>query len=343
MTPGVTTSVLLPVRNGARHLASALQSLERQTQAPTQVVVVNDASTDGTERVIAAFQQRVPLTVVEGPGAGIAAALNAGLAHCTADWVVRMDADDVMHPERLAAQLSYVAREPEVGVCGTEVLSFPPGRVTERRAHYDAWLSSLHTPEEHARDMYVEATLAHPTAMIRTRLFRSVDGYRTVDWPEDYDLWLRLHGAGVRFGKPNGVLHFWREHPARLSRNHADYNLDAIRRCRLHHLADHWNLRLRGVVVVGAGTEGKLAGRGLLGLGVPILAHVDADPRKVGGRLAGEGGVRVHAPSDLLRLMEATSSPLAVVAIGTHNHRARLRTELAQLGLKEGVDMVMAA
>ena len=168
-------------------------------------------------------------------------------------------------------------------------------------------------------------------------------GYHIVEWPEDYDLWLRLHGAGQRMGKPEGVLHFWREHGARLSRNHGDYTLQAIRRCRLHHLVTHMRLKERPVVMVGAGFEGKAAGRVLLDEGVKILAHVDADPRKVGGRLMGEGGVRVHAASELVPLSRRHPDTVVVVAIGTAGARPGLRAELAAQGFTEGINAVVAA
>jgi glycosyltransferase involved in cell wall biosynthesis len=334
-------SVLMPVKNAARHLTAALQSLQRQSRPADQVVVVDDASADATYAILRTWQRHLPLHIVLGQGRGIACALNLGLSACEGGLVARMDADDVMHPLRLETQLRFMQTHAHMAVCGTEVRSFPPSRVTERRAAYDAWLSSLHTAADHARDIYVEAPLCHPSTLIRRSALLRLGGYHTVPWPEDYDLWLRMHAAGGSMGKPHGVLHFWRERSDRLSRTHASYQRGAIRRCRLHHLSEHFSLRKRGVVIVGAGLEGKAAGRVLLAQGVPVHAHVDADPRKVGGRLGGEGGVRVWGPQDLHALMNRTPMPLAVVAIGTAGARSKLRSELAARGIKEGVDAVL--
>jgi len=213
-------SVLMPVKNGARHLGAALHSVARQTVIPDEVVLVDDASADATFAVMHAWKNRLPITVVRGVGKGIAAALNAGLERCTGELIARMDSDDVMHPRRLELQVAHLETHPEEAVCGTGVVSFPPSRVSNKRAAYDAWISSLRSPEEHARDIYVEAPLAHPTVMLRAEALRSVGGYHAVPWPEDYDLWLRLHGAGYKMGKPDGILHFWREREDRLSRTH---------------------------------------------------------------------------------------------------------------------------
>lgn len=336
-------SVLLPVRNGAHHLDAAFQSLLRQTRPPDEIVVVDDASGDGTPSIISAWQRRLPLRRLLGRGKGLVDALNRGLEVCQGVWVARMDGDDIMHPHRIQEQLHYLDQNPTIGVCGTEVLSFPPSRVSEKRAAYDAWLSGLHTPEEHARDMFVEAPLAHPSAMIARSDLERVNGYHDCGWPEDYDLWLRLHGAGVAFGKPRGVLHFWREGVQRLSRTSGSYSPQAIRACRLHHAVEQLGLRDRPVVVMGAGTEGKAAARVFIEQGVQVLAHVDADPRKVGGRLMGEGGVRVHAPHQLAGLLGTTPRPLVAVAIGTAGSRPTIRHELESLGLVEGRDAVFFA
>jgi GT2 family glycosyltransferase len=335
--------VLLPVKNGARHLGAALRSLHAQTHPADEIVAVDDRSCDATHAILRAWMNRLPLRVVAGGGGGIAQALNRGLEVASQPWIVRMDADDVMHPRRIEKQLAFARDNPDLDVVGTEVLSVPPSRVTARRVAYDAWISSLHTPEEHARDIYVEAPLAHPTVMLRRSKLEEVGGYHKVEWPEDYDLWLRLHGAGARMGKPPGILHFWREHGARLSRTHVDYTLQAIRRCRLHHLVEHMNLKQRPVVMVGAGFEGKAAGRVLIEEGVHIVAHVDADPRKVGGRLMGEGGVRVFAASQLVPLARQNPDTVVVVAIGTAGARPGLRGELRALGFTEGLNAVVAA
>ena len=132
-------SVLLPVRNGARHLGSALRSLERQTRPADQVVIIDDASADATHAVIRCWKKRLPLTVVLGEGRGIARALNAGLPWCVSDVVARMDGDDVMHPARLETQVAHLETHPDQSVCGTEVLSFPPSRVSEKRTAYDRY------------------------------------------------------------------------------------------------------------------------------------------------------------------------------------------------------------
>src|SRR5512135_1549082 len=97
--------VLLPARDAAATVRAAVVSILRQTERDLRVVCVDDGSRDGTAAVLAGLAERDRrVEVVSGPGEGIARALNRGLARCDAELVARMDADDVAHPERLAAQ-----------------------------------------------------------------------------------------------------------------------------------------------------------------------------------------------------------------------------------------------
>jgi hypothetical protein len=134
-----------------------------------------------------------------------------------------------------------------------------------------------------ARERFVESPLAHPSVTVRRELFLDAGGYRDRGWPEDYDLWLRLFAAGARFAKVERPLHFWREHPERLTRRDLRYSTAAFLRCKAHHLALGPLSGGRPVVVWGAGQTGRRLARLLLDGGVEITAFIDIDPRKIGG------------------------------------------------------------
>ena len=108
MTPRV--SVVMPVRDGERFLREALDSTLAQTLDDLELIVVDDGSTDGTPGTLADAAQRDPRVRVERqePG-GLTVALNAGCALAEAALIARMDADDVMLPDRLERQ-SHTSR-----------------------------------------------------------------------------------------------------------------------------------------------------------------------------------------------------------------------------------------
>jgi len=120
-------SVLLPARNSAATLPVALEGLFAQRGAPAfEIVCVDDASTDDTPRVLVeAAKADSRLVVVRGEGRGLVAALQLGLGRCRGDIVARMDADDLVHPDRLRLQAEALARDPSVAAVGSLVRCFP--------------------------------------------------------------------------------------------------------------------------------------------------------------------------------------------------------------------------
>lgn len=103
-----TISVIIPVRDGERFLAEALQSVLSQLPRPREVIVVDDGSSDCSIEIARSFEA---VTVLRQGKEGAAAARNRGIAHATSDLVAFLDADDVWAPGKLAAQ-SAVLRKP---------------------------------------------------------------------------------------------------------------------------------------------------------------------------------------------------------------------------------------
>jgi hypothetical protein len=201
-------SVILPVRNGGRFLAPALESVLAQTGVPFDVLVVEDASSDQTPAVLAAFAARhANLRVLRGEGRGIARALNLAVAHAAGRYIARMDADDITLPGRLAAQFQYLEQHPQVGVLGTQAW-----RIDEQ----DRRLRRVRVPVGTRRvraALEVSAPLVHPTVMLRRDLVLAVGGYRPLfDTAEDYDLWLRLADL-TEIDNLKEVFLLYRSHP----------------------------------------------------------------------------------------------------------------------------------
>jgi glycosyltransferase involved in cell wall biosynthesis len=91
-----TTSLVMAVRDGERYLAEALDSILEQSVPPTEVIVVDDGSVDGTPAVLAAYGDAI--RVVRQPPGGQATALNTGIAAATGAYLAFLDADDVWEP-----------------------------------------------------------------------------------------------------------------------------------------------------------------------------------------------------------------------------------------------------
>ena len=185
-------SILLPVRNGAAQLTAALDSLARQTFTDTELVLVNDASTDATGDILArhpyACRQKV-ITLVRPTG--LVAALNAGLEQARGSLIARMDADDVCHPERIQRQVESLTAQADLGVVATRVAFGGDRQLAAGYARYVDWTNTLLTHDDIALARFRESPLAHPSVMFRRVLLDRHGGYRDGAFPEDYELWLR--------------------------------------------------------------------------------------------------------------------------------------------------------
>jgi hypothetical protein len=201
---------------------------------------------------------------------------------------------------------------------------------------YVHWLNSLQSHADIVRDIWVESPLAHPSVMLRAAGITALGGYREVDGPEDYDLWLRAHGAGLRFASLPEVLLEWRDGPARLSRTDARYAPERFRAVKIDAL-ERGPLRGRGVVLWGAGPIGKGWARALRERGHRLLAFVEVAPRKVGGTIQGAPVVCVPEAAAV------APGALHLAAVGQPGARERIRAEAARQGLVDGEDLLAVA
>ncbi|GFO70316.1 glycosyl transferase [Geomonas limicola] len=329
-------SFLMPVRNEARYLPAALTSLFRQSYTDWELVAVDDGSSDATPEILsAAAAADTRVRVLRLPGTGLIPALNAGLALCRGELLARMDGDDICHPERLKRQIAYLAEHPETGLVACEFRHFPREGLKRGMLDYESWQNALLDHDQILKDLFVESPFVHPSILTRTELVRGLSGYRDLGWPEDYDLWLRMAAAGVRFGRLGEPLFFWRDHPERATRTLKEYAAQALRRCKLHHLRLGFLNGADEVVLAGAGSEARAWQRILDAEGIRVGHWLDIDPRKLGRLLHGAPVLR---PEEL-----ELNGRKMLTAIGLRGARQEFRKTAQGLGWQEGVDFVSVA
>ena len=329
-------SVLLPYRDSATTIACAIESVLADGLVDLEILALDDGSRDHGPAIVAQIAARDPrVRLLATGGVGIARALAAGLAHTPAPYIARMDGDDVSLPGRLARSLALLDAVPTLGAVGTHVEAFSEGVVGEGMERYVAWLNGLVTPADHARDLFVEAPLCHPSVTLRRSALEAVGGYRDPPWPEDYDLWLRLDAHGFGLAKVPEILLRWRHREGRATFTDPRYALARHDAAKGHYLAPKLLARGRPIAVWGAGKTGKRLGRALAQSGARAVLYIDIDPLKI-GRLA--QGVPIVSPASL-----TPGEHTLVVAVGARGARAIVRARLDAAGFREGVDYVCAS
>jgi glycosyltransferase involved in cell wall biosynthesis len=317
-------SVVLPVRDAARTLKECLLSLRGQSLREHEVVAVDDGSRDASLEILETFaREDSRVRVVPTDARGLVAALNTGFEAARAPLVARMDADDVARDDRLLLQARCLEESAAIDVLGCRV-SVDGAANAGMRAYVD-WSNTLLHHDSIVDDLFVESPLVHPSVMMRRVVLEPLRGWRAFDGPEDYDLWLRAHEAGFRFGKLDEVLLLWRDGPARLTRTDPRYAADRFLALKIESLE---RLRLgapRPLVIWGAGKIGKRWARELQARGHRIGAFVEVDPAKIGQRIHGALVVGVSAVPE---------GALHLAAVGQPGARGRIRAEAARLGLR---------
>lgn len=127
-------TVVIPTYNYGRYVGQAIDSVLNQSHADLDLIVVDDASTDDTDRVVG--ERSDPrLTYIRQANAGPATARNRGLGEARGAYVALLDADDWWEPEKLARQVGILDRDPAIGLVATDyrVRDETTGAIAERR------------------------------------------------------------------------------------------------------------------------------------------------------------------------------------------------------------------
>jgi cellulose synthase/poly-beta-1,6-N-acetylglucosamine synthase-like glycosyltransferase len=329
-------SILLPAFDAEVTLAGCLRSVLRQSEARFECVLVDDGSVDGTRAVALRFAARDPrIRVIGTAHHGLVAALATGLAACRAPLVARMDADDLMHRERLAVQVAALRADPELVAVGCHVRLFPRAGLSDGLRAYERWLNGIDSPERLRAEAFVECPVAHPGLVVRTEVLRDL-GYRDAAWPEDYDLLLRLLAGGHAVGVVPRRLVAWRDGPRRLWRTDPRYGVDRFVACKASFLASGLLAKTGTYVLWGYGATARALRRALLAHDKRASHVIEVHPGRIGQTIHG-------APVISVADLQARPRRPIVASVADEQARREIRAALDAIGFHETRDYVCAA
>ena len=198
-------SVVIPCFNSAGTLTRAVASVAAQTIAPAEVIIVDDASSDGTAdvaRSLARAHARLNISLIELPvNVGAGAARNAGWDRASSAYVAFLDADDAWHPDKLQIQRDVMNTDPRCVISGHRY------RVDRTGSLGDFDTNAPRTTPVSLRDLLVRNVFSTPSVMLRRTVTERFHPDPLVS--DDYLLWMRIvssHGPAILIDLPLTTL-----------------------------------------------------------------------------------------------------------------------------------------
>lgn len=228
MSSNPRITVLMSVYNGEKFLRDAIDSILNQTYRDFEFVIYDDCSTDNTLNIIESYNDSRIICRRNVINRGLTWNLADGVSSSKADYIVRMDGDDIAYPHRLEQQLEWMDRHPEITIMGTPVSYFhetPGDGGVAPQPQDDATIKAL---------LFISFTMLHPSIIIRRQdLVRNKLNYdSSFRYSQDHALYLECIRAGLKFANyPAPLLHM-RSHYGSISQARHEEQQECSRRAR---------------------------------------------------------------------------------------------------------------
>lgn len=202
-------SVVLPVYNGEKYLAEAIESVLNQTFRDFELILLNDGSTDDSLKIMRHYQSiDNRCKIISRENKGLIYTLNEGIELSKSEIIIRMDADDICVPDRFEKQIEFFEKYPDCVSVGSRIIS-----MDEDGMHIRLWPLPLdHTGIDGQNIIGMSGGIAHPAAVFRKQAIQKIGGYdEKYKYAEDLDLFLKLAEIGklANIEKP---LLYYRQH-----------------------------------------------------------------------------------------------------------------------------------
>lgn len=282
-------SIVMPVYNAALYLDECLQSILDQSYKNWELIAVNDFSEDDSEEILSRWCEKDQrITRLKNSKKGIIEALQLAYSQSTGELITRMDADDLMHRSKLEKMSKALMKsgEKHLAVCSVHYFK-QKGPIGDGYKRYAEWLNKLTAASNNFDEIYKECVIPSPGWMCFRADFDALGAFESDRYPEDYDLAFRFRNAGLKILGVNTVLHFWRDHDERASRNDPNYTDNRFIDLKTQMFMEHDLDRSRTLILWGAGKKGKDIAKLLLNEGV-AFDWITETPQKQGVNIYGK-------------------------------------------------------
>ena len=259
-------SIIIPYKNPLPYFEDCLKSIVNQSYKNLQIILVNDHSTDDSEKL--AFKYSIEdsrIELVNNIGKGIVDALNTGSKIARGKYISRMDADDIMTRNKVKVLRSLLEKKKTKHIAVGNVKYFASKKpMGNGYLKYAKWLNELTYNEKNFKEIYKECTIPSSSWMMLRSDFENIKGFKKLDYPEDYDFLFRVYYNQIKLTTTKEIIHLWRDHPMRTSRNSKDYLFENFISLKIKYLVKNELKTKDELVLWGSGKKGKLVAKKLI-------------------------------------------------------------------------------
>ncbi len=280
-------SILMPVYNASSFLQECINSIIAQSEQNWELIAVDDFSIDNSWTILNhyAFQDQ-RITCLKNNKKGIIPALRLAFENSIGDLITRMDADDIMPIDKIFSLKTLLEIRGNSFIATGLIKYFPEETVQDGFRLYEKWLNNLSSKETNYEEIYKECVIPSPCWMISRSDLIKAGAFNSDIYPEDYDLCFRLRNAGIKVSSVNKIMHFWRDHECRVSRNGENYADNKFLDLKMHHFIPNDYKKEKQLILWGAGKKGKLIAQALIQNKIPFH-WICNNPSKIGHNIYG--------------------------------------------------------
>ena len=218
----------MPVYNGEKYLAEAMDSILNQSFTDFEFLIINDGSTDQSVKIIESYQDSRIRLIHNEKNIGLAETCNKGIEMAKGELVARMDSDDISLPKRLEKQIKFMDNNPEVGICGTWIRMF--GSVSYINRYFTG-------DQELKARLLFNTCFAHPSVVMKKNILikNNLKYKKEFDPGDDYYLWAELSNF-TNFANIPEILLLYRMHSKNISKIKNNNQAWGAKNARLHML-----------------------------------------------------------------------------------------------------------
>lgn len=203
-------SVVMPVYNQSRFIKEAVDSILNQTFSDFELIIIDDASTDGTTEILKKYTDPRIKLIIKDRNQGVSRAINDGLRLAKGKYIARMDGDDISVKDRFEKQVAILENNPKIFICGSWIQFFGNSRKI---------IKYKETHNEIITELLINCSISISSSMFRRKELSHIIFDVNKRSGEDYDFWTKVAWLGEMYNIQE-VLLLYRVHQNQASLIH---------------------------------------------------------------------------------------------------------------------------